>query len=341
MIVGRNFYNNSLQVTLRRGVALSESHVRTIRHVNISGLYIDDEQTRDIIIKPLLEEDLKLNFAHEVQNVFSSVQSMVEPETGMIEDMIHSVIAQISGRTNQLVSMFDLKAFDDYIFQHSIDVCILAVVAGQALQLSPHLLNNLAVSAVYHDIGKMHIDQQVVNKRGPLTDEEYAIMQKHPAMSVEFVKKIGVTRDDILQGIAQHHERMDGTGYPDAVAGEKIGLFGRIIALSDVFDAITSKRTYKEAALPSEAVEQVLTGAGGPFDRALAELFVNNISVYPVGLTVRLSNGMTGVVAENHAGFAMRPRIKVFSGEAGSPPFLIDLKNDFSARNISIVETLD
>ncbi|MCL2707779.1 MAG: HD domain-containing protein, partial [Defluviitaleaceae bacterium] len=237
MVVGRNFYNNSMNIMLRKGVTLTENYIRSIRRININGLYIDDESTRDIIIKPLIDDELKLKFASEVKSIFQSVQSVVKPETGKIEEVVETIVEQISSRSDHVVSMFDLKSFDDYTFQHSIDVCILAAVLGQAHKLSAHLLKNLAISAVYHDIGMMFVDKQITYKTEPLTEKEQKIMMSHPERGSEYVKKLGITRNDVMRGVLEHHERYDGTGYPSALAGEQISLFGRIIALSDVFDA--------------------------------------------------------------------------------------------------------
>jgi len=340
MVVGRNFYNNSLCVMLRNGVALTDAYIRTIRRVNISGLYIDDEQTRDIVIKPLIEEELKLKFAVEVKNAFTSVKSVVKPDSGKIESIVKTVIDQISNKTDHVVNMLDLKSFDDYTFQHSIDVCILAAVIGRSLGLSSHLLNNLALSAVYHDIGKMFINPNIINKRQSLTESEEGEIVLHPDKGMEYVKKLGLQRNDVLSGIIQHHERMDGAGYPNSIPGEKISLFARVIALSDVFSAITAKRPYEEAILPSEAIEYIMANAGLQFDFDLTKKFVANISAYPVGLTVRLSNGMTGIVAENFAGFTLRPLIKVIEAGGAETPFYINLTDDESAKNITIAEVM-
>ena len=342
MIVGRNFYNNSMCIMLRKGVVLTDSYINAIRRVNISGLYIDDIETRDIIIKPLIDEDLKLKFAAEVKNIFSSIQTMVKPETGVIESIIGTITDQISKKTDHVVSMFDLKSFDDYTFQHSIDVCLLAAVTGKAFNLSPHLLNQLALSAVYHDIGKMYVNPKIINKNGPLNEAENNEMRIHPQKGFDYMKKLGITRNDVLNGIFQHHERYDGTGYPQGLAGDDISYFAKIIALTDVFDAITSKRPYyEEAMLPSDAVEFIMALGGRHFDLELTNVFIKNISAYPVGLTIKLSNGMVGVVAENYPGYTLRPLVKVLpKKEEGSHPFFISLKSDRDAQNITITEVV-
>lgn len=328
---------------LRKGITLSETHIRTIKRIKIGGIYIDDELTRDILIKPLINDDLKLRFAGEVKNIFSSVKSKIIPNNDGIEDIIKMIIEQISTKSNHVVNMFDLKSFDNYTFQHSIDVCILCIVVGFQKKLSSHLLYNLALSAVYHDIGKMLIDAKILNKKGPLTAEEFNIIKKHPVLGVEYIKKLNIQRTDIINGVLQHHERYDGTGYPNALAGDRIGLFAKIIAIADVFDAITSERSYKHAMLPSEAVEYIMSNANLHFDYELTRLFINSVSAYPVGLTVKLSNGQTGVVAENFEGFTLRPLIKLIPDDpelTDAPSEYLNLKDDFNTQSITIVEVV-
>ncbi|MDR1665258.1 MAG: HD-GYP domain-containing protein [Clostridiales bacterium] len=337
MLVGKNFYNNSMCIMLRKGVLLNSSLIKTINRVNIAGLYIDDELTSDIVLKPLIDDDLKLEFATEVRSIFSSVQTVVKPVTGHMDNIVKSIIDQISSKPNYMVNMHELKLFDNYTFQHSINVCILSTVLGHAQKLSDNQINNLALAAVYHDIGKMFIDQRIINKPGPLTDEERAIVKKHPLLGIEYLRKLDMKRSDVLEGVFRHHERFDGMGYPSGLAGENIGIFGKIIALTDVFDAITSNRAYLTALLPSEAVEYIMANAGQHFDPELTQLFVNNISAYPIGVTVRLSNGLVGVVAENYTGYTMRPLVKILPGDPKERPYFINLRGDPAAKSVTIV----
>lgn len=340
MIVGKTFYSNSMSVMLRKGIALSDTHIRAIHRINIGGIYIDDELTNDIPITPLIDDELKFQFAGEVKNIFTSVKSKITPNSNNMEDIIKMIVEQISSRSHHVVNMFDLKSFDDYTFQHSIDVCILSVVVGIHKNLPFNQLYNLALAGVYHDIGKMFIDPRILNKKGPLTAEEFKLIKDHPALGADYIQKMNITRNDILQGVLQHHERHDGTGYPNALTGSKISLFGKIIAISDVFDAITSERSYKNAMQPSEAIEYIMSNASQHFDFELAKLFINSVSAYPVGTTIRLSNGLTAIVAENFQGFTLRPRVKVLPEAPNMQPYYISLKDDPDAQCVTIINVI-
>ena len=336
MVVGRTLYNG-MSILLNSGVMLTESYINAVRRININGIYIEDDQTKDIEIKPLIDDEVKVAFTKKVEEIFTSTQPKIRSADTKFEDVVKNIIEQIVSKSNHVVNMFELKVVDNYTFQHSIDVCILSVVMGINKQLKYSLLYDLALAAVYHDIGKMHINQRILEKRGPLTASEYAEIKEHPVLGVEHIKKMGIKQSHILTGILHHHERYDGTGYPNALTDQKISLFGKIIAIADVFDAIVSERPYKHAMPPSEAVEYIMANANQHFDMEVSKLFISSVAAYPVGVTVRLSNGNIGVVAENYSGYTLRPLVKLLPDSPEDTPVYINLKDDVNAQNITIL----
>jgi HD-GYP domain-containing protein (c-di-GMP phosphodiesterase class II) len=341
MVVARAFYNNSLSVLLQEGVPLKDSHIRTLKRLNVLGVYIHDEFTKDIVVKPIVDDKSKMIFANEVNDMLNNVSKNVPTNHQNLRGIVKKLIGQISGESNTVINMLDLKQFDNYTFQHSLNVCILAIVMGVNMKLSETMLENMALAAVYHDIGKIRINAAILNKPGKLDPSEFEHIKRHPALGVEYLLELGVLNPYIETGVLQHHERYDGTGYPLSLEGERISLLARVISIVDVFDAITSKRPYKEANLPSEAIEYIMGNASQHFDFNLLKIFIGKVAAYPVGLTVELSNGLKAVVAETFDNFTMRPKVKIIpDGRVIKEPVFVNL-TDPQFMSLTIVKVVE
>jgi len=196
----------------------------------------------------------------------------------------------------------------------------------------------LGMAALMHDVGKIFIPKEIINKRSKLTKEEFELIKKHPIKGYKMLKNSNSFPYHSCIGILHHHERFNGTGYPTGLSGEEISLLGRIITVSDVYDALTSDRPYRKALFPSEAVEYIMGGCGTLFDPKISNAFVKIIAPYPVGVSVKLSNNKSGIVVKNYPDFCLRPVVKIlFHGNTPVEPYFIDLKNDSNARDIVII----
>ncbi|MEG0753751.1 MAG: HD-GYP domain-containing protein, partial [Angelakisella sp.] len=238
-------------------------------------------------------------------------------------------------RKEVMLHIVSIKAYDDYTYTHSMMVGLISVLIGVRLGLTEYRLNELAVCGLMHDLGKVDIPVNIINKPEKLNDDEYAIIRMHPESAVRRLRGNRACTPAVLQGIASHHEKYDGTGYPQGLSGERIPLYGRILALADVFDALTSKRSYRENWTPEQAIEYMMGLANIHFDFNLLNSFLSVIAAYPVGSIVRLSNGYTSVVIRNTPGMTLRPTVRVLE-----PPVLagidIDLAKDLSYLNVTI-----
>jgi len=336
MTVARPFYNKNLNILLNEGMTLSEKHLISLDRIGLHGIYVHDEFSTGIKLATVIDDKSKMVFAGAVNNVFEGVGKTLPPDHGILKDVIKDLVGQVSDNRDTVVNMLDLKQFDDYTFQHSLNVCILSIVVGVQLELSGKALESLALAAVYHDIGKLKVPHAILNKPGRLDEKEFEMMRQHPALGVEYLKSIGELNTFIEMGVLQHHERYDGSGYPKGLKGKQISEFARIISIVDAFDAITSKRSYKDSFLPSEAIEYIMANVGLHFDYDITKVFLTRILPYPDGISVELSNGLRGVVVKNHEVFPMRPVIKIIPKNVAEPSFLLDLS---SSKAITITIT--
>jgi HD-GYP domain-containing protein (c-di-GMP phosphodiesterase class II) len=341
MITGKKLFGRNGEMILNSGAVLSNYYIDRLRELGYGGLYIDDELSRDIEIVELISDELRMKAVKAVKEIFSGMEkqsSGIEDSLQSISNVVGSIIDDVLSSKETMINMLDLKTFDDYTYLHSTNVAVLAVTLGISMNFNKVELQRLGLASILHDIGKVFIPKIVLNKPGRLTEEEALLVQTHSNKGYEYLKGHFDFPIASYQGILQHHEKFDGTGYPIKLEGQNIHLYGRVIAVADVYDALTSNRPYREALLPSEALEYIMANGGKHFDPAVVDFFRKKISPYPVGLTVRLSNNTTGIVCENYPNFGLRPRIKIIRHvKEHVTPYYVDLKNDPNTRNITIV----
>jgi HD-GYP domain-containing protein (c-di-GMP phosphodiesterase class II) len=343
MIVGRPLRGRKGEILLTAGTPLKSIFIDTIKRLRYSGLYIKDEYSEGIEVEDIISDELRHSAVSAVRRMESEILSgsstslgcQVELYSRFIDDIIESVLSN----KDTIVNLVDIKIFDQYTYQHSVNVCVLSAVIGAAMGLDRAQLFNLAMTSILHDFGKFFIDKEILNKPSRLTSQEFDDIKKHPEMGCEYLRKNCSYSSAIYVGILQHHERFNGLGYPYGRSGSDIHIFARIIAVADVYDAITSLRPYHEPMLPSEAYEYILGNAGQHFDPDVAEVFIRKIAPFPEGAEVLLSNGLRGIVFKNYPEFMTRPRIRLLPIE-GKPPHVdfLELKDDPSLFNVTITK---
>ncbi len=248
--------------------------------------------------------------------------------------MVNDIVSEITINENATVNMMDLKVFDDYTYYHSVNVSVLSIVVGAAEGLGKSKLYELGLGALLHDIGKVFVPKEILNKSGKLTPEEFEEIKKHSLMGNWYLREKWQVPIESNVAVLSHHEKYDGSGYPYGLKSDRISRFGKIVAVADVYDALTSDRPYRPALSPSEAMEYVMGGSGTLFDPKVVEVFAKKIVPYPVGTCVTLSNGLTAIVTGNYIRCGMRPKIMIISGPQKGVVF--DLYNDMSLLNVTI-----
>lgn len=226
----------------------------------------------------------------------------------LVDELNQSIIRNPSA----LICLSRLKTADNYTYLHSVSVCVLMIALGRQLGMKDDMLKQAGIAGLLHDIGKVFIPDEVLNKPGKLTDEEFNIVKTHPVKGWEFLKDSGEVSDLILDVCRHHHERVDGMGYPDKLSGEALTLFARMGAVCDVYDAITSNRSYKKGWEPVESIRKMAEWNNGHFDEVVFHAFVKTVGIYPTGTLLKLKSGRLGVVTDQSKKSLVKPIVKVF-----------------------------
>jgi putative nucleotidyltransferase with HDIG domain len=227
-----------------------------------------------------------------------------------------------------LISLARIKRKDEYTYLHSLAVSALCISFGVHLGLTPEEIKALSIGGLLHDIGKVKMPLEVLNKPGPLTEREFEIMKTHVAHGACILQETSGIDESSMCVTRHHHERLDGTGYPCGLKGEQIDKLGRIGAIVDIYDAMTSERCYKGAIQPPAVIRKLYEWSHGYLDRGLVEQFIIHMGIYPVGALVRLRSGIIGVVVEQNEESLLAPIVRaVFDSKRSRPvtPFEIDL----------------
>jgi HD-GYP domain-containing protein (c-di-GMP phosphodiesterase class II) len=313
MILGRSIYGPNTELFLRKGMMMKDAYVTSLRRLNYHSIYIEDELSQDIKINEAITSEQRNIAVRAVKNVFKNSISGNNSRmqfSGLYE-AVSGIIDQILSNEGAIDNLTTLKSFDEYTFQHSVNACIISVLMGKKLRFSKNSLMNLGIASILHDIGKIAVPYEIINKPSTLTNEEYDLVKEHPRLGRDMVIESKIFPPEVALAIYQHHERPDGRGYLENKSNEELHIYAKIIALADVYDAITSKRSYKNAMPTFEAYECIMTGMGTQFDSEITAVFLKNIAPFPVGTVVQLSNGQTGIVINNNENLMMRPCIRL------------------------------
>ena len=252
-------------------------------------------------------------------------------------ELVDEISSSVMRNPGALISLARLKTADDYTYMHSVAVCALMVALANQLGLDEKQTKDAGMSGLLHDLGKAMMPMEVLNKPGKLTDAEFAIIKSHPEEGHRLLLEGGTVGPVALDVCLHHHEKMDGSGYPNHLKGDEISMFAKMGAVCDVYDAITSNRPYKEGWDPAESIRKMTEWCKGHFDERIFQAFVKSIGIYPTGSLVKLTSGRLAVVVEQSEKSLLAPRIKVFFSTkslAYVTPELIDLSRPGTTEKI-------
>ena len=330
------------EVTDRILTLLKCYHGKIKIHIKINEdtvIKCDDTEEQDTVIKcdDTEEQDRIFKIADSIkQRTLKSVELMYRGDSKEVisssaMSIADTILQSLDYNKSVIISVDALKISDEYTFRHCVDVGAISVIIALKLNESPEFLRDIALAGVLHDLGKSKIPIEILNKPTKLDAEEWKIMKMHPVYGYRMIEHIDGISTEIKKAVIEHHENIDGTGYPLGISGDKICKMAKILTVADVYDALVTDRPYKDAKSPADALE-IMMGMYNKFDIDILKAFINCVVLYPIGTTIKLSNNEICVVIKNNAGYPLRPICQnVETGE------IYDLLNDKKCLSLVIV----
>lgn len=332
-------YNEHGFTLINKGIPLTARMIEKLDSLGISYVYIEDARISHIGVTSSISEELRKEAVSFVESSFSQIANesktkqslLLENSMKGVAKLVRNFIQELKQNENVLNLLADIYIYDDYVYSHSMNVTMYALALGMELKLSENDLEILGVGALLHDVGKVLVPIEILDKPGKLTAEEFEEVKKHAEYGFEMLRKVPTLSLLVAHCAYQHHERVNGSGYPRGLKEDNIHLLGKILAIADVYDAVTSHRVYRKAMLPHEGLEILYAGAGTLFDKQMVEKFRKAVAVYPVGLGVVLSDGRKGVVSRQNQEMSDRPYVTILeysNGEKLQTSYEIDLMKE-------------
>ncbi|NMO95522.1 HD-GYP domain-containing protein [Paenibacillus lemnae] len=349
MVLGKKIYNADGLILLSDGVQLTSGLIRRLDDYGLHYVYIEDAVTEDIAIPEMLSAESRLAAVRAIQSSFKNLENQPALKGSFLHlgksftGMIDSVIDEVSSMEVSMVLLTDINANDYNLYQHSLNVCLYTMVLGLSYGYTREQLRMLCLGALLHDIGKTRIPASIVQKPGRLSELEFSEMKTHTEIGYQILKDEPNIPLLSAHCAFQHHERLDGSGYPRGLKGPEIHEFAKWIAITDSYDAMTAQRVYKPARLPHEAVEIMYSGSGILYEQSFLALFRDRVAIYPPGITVVLTTGEVGVVSKINAKIPHRPIVRILYNPAGeqlTSPYEVDLSQCLSIMITGIGEAV-
>lgn len=332
MVIDQAIVDRAGRILISRNTVLDSYHISSLIKMGVPGVYIregeDDEDTgestvENIVVAPAvqkeiekstvqdrakvkLSESVKARVAEGIQYLYNDTVS--EGFTATTRSITDDLMRAISDNDAIAVDISTLKISDEYTFKHSVDVATMSMIVAKKHGLGEQEVYELGISGLLHDVGKSKIPNEILNKAGKLTDEEFMMMKQHSLFGYQILKEKEDLSNSIKLGVLQHHEKMNSKGYPMGVSSEKINLFARIISVADIYDALVTERPYKKPFSPRDAVEMIMS-LTEELDINVMKSFLESVILYPVGTDVELSTGERARVIENNSKYVLRPKV--------------------------------
>jgi HD-GYP domain-containing protein (c-di-GMP phosphodiesterase class II) len=328
-VLAKTIHNASGNILLRKGTTITASLLEKIKAADIHTIYIDDGYSSveiEDIVKPELRYKAVKTIKETFKNIENDLKKSLTPDKKLrdklqkkvmskyvdnLKGIADSIIEDILKSHHLMVNVIDIKHLGEYTYEHSLNVAILSLIVGIELRLNKHELFALFTGAILHDIGKVFLDQEILDVGDGINPEDLAIYETHAEQGYNYLKENKGFAATAKIIILQHHEHVDGTGYPHGTHDESIHKNARIVAICNTYDKMTSDSKNSPAVPANEAIEYIMGNAGTKFDFDIVNTFVHKINPYPIGTLVDLSNHRTAVVVETNVDFPLRPIVQV------------------------------
>ncbi|KAF2955687.1 HD-GYP domain-containing protein [Marinitoga sp. 38H-ov] len=335
MVLAMDVKDFSGKILYKKGTLLDESKIKNIKNNGIFRIPIKDVSNMnfDTYINTTISKELLEKSFIKIKNIFETLISTGNLNIPEIENITTEIVKEMSNNFSDkiFVPLKKLKNYDDYLYSHSLNVMILSTLIALDMGIKNDELVEIGLSGILHDVGKTKIPLEILNAPRKLSEKEFEFVKKHVLYTKGILEKSGFNQKKVIDGSIEHHERFDGTGYIFKKKGKDISLYGRILALSDVYDALTSKRSYKEPWSPYKTISYILSHVNKDFDPEISQNLINSLGLFPPGMKVMLNDNSEGIIVGTNRNNKMKPIVKINNE-------IIDLNEDKKLRIIKILD---
>jgi len=331
--LARTIFSSDGGVLLSQGIELTECYIEQLRKRGINEVYLEDEFSRGIEVHDVIKEETRNEAVVLVKKIMTGFSFAETIDVENVKVIVNKIVDELLQNDDILYNLTEIKTVDDYTFEHSVNVCILSLITGIGLGFDTGRLRELGIGAILHDIGKLCIPRELLTKPSQLTENEFKEIKKHTVLGYELLKKTGKL-DLVSSYIALgHHERYDGSGYPLHLKKDSIQIYSRIVAVADVYDALTSDRVYRKKLRPNEVYDYITSSGINHFDSNVVRSFVKYVTVYPVGTGVLLNTGERAIVVRDNRLMPTRPLVRV--------AYDSEMKRSSTVKEIDLAQAFD
>ncbi len=306
MLVGRNIYDSRGNVLLRENVRLTRKNILGLQRLDIPFVYVKDGLGDDIEIDDIVREESRIAAIGATRNFFEKAKVGGDFSMRDIQSTMDNLIEELLANTNHMINLVDIRSKSDYLYSHSVNVAVLSGIIGIGLGYSKQKLRDLVLGALFHDIGKIKEDGEEENRPWDHTKKGFDLLREN--------KEISLLSAHVAY---QHHEWINGMGYPQGLKGYDIHEFARIVSIADIYDGLTAGGEDGKNHSIHEAIEFIISRCGSRFDYDLVRLFLDSIALYPVGSKVKLNTGEDGIIIKSRKGIPTRPVVRVKTNAFG------------------------
>ncbi|MBM7562694.1 HD domain-containing phosphohydrolase [Fusibacter tunisiensis] len=327
-VLAKPVYDDKCQLLLAKDAVLTESYIHRLSQANVQCVYIEDELSQGLEFENVIPDTLKIKSINTIKQAFKTLSERKSAtytvgNIDAIKDVIESLMSAIYANKDTLFCMTELMGTDMYTYNHSAEVAILSMMVAKSMGFNNLFIEKIGMGALLHDIGKMKIDSSIVHKNSELTEDEYEEMKKHPQLGYDLMKEIYNISPISRQIILLHHEKLNGVGYPLGLEESDIPVHVRVVTICDIFNAITSSRSYKKKMNADEALEVLRVESVYELDREIYHHLMKVANIYPAGTLVELSNGQLAIVVKENKEAQTRPVVQIV--KSGKRAEVLDL----------------
>ncbi len=320
-IIAQDVYGSDGVLLIKKGSMFREQYIPRFIDAGVQEIFVEENGSmtpetivtirKSLSIQDVIHEKTRTHAQNQIKKTMMKFKSVSSTDIQKISQMVEDMIEQLLDKKDFVFALSQLRSVDDYTYQHSVNVGVLALIIGIDLNLDKEQLKQLGMGAILHDIGKIMVPEEIIKKPAKLTSEEFQEVKRHTEYGYDILVQTDIP-EEAARIALHHHEKFDGTGYSRGLSNTKIPLFARIVAVADVYDAMSNDRVYQRRSAPDKVFREITHLGDKHFDTHIMETFAKHINIYPTGTGIILNSGHRGIVLYQNKLYPESPIVRVF-----------------------------